>query len=105
MLPLVSVAFHTTRVMPKGKMMGALFTTLWTPQLSVTPGVPRLTLVAVHVPKSAATLTAAGQLITGGVTSTTDRTALLLTRSVSPMQLLTVTLKTAPLSTHCAVKL
>jgi len=50
--------------------VGALFVTLATAQLSLVTGVPRFTLVALQ-PELADTVTSAGQLIVGGVVSTT----------------------------------
>jgi hypothetical protein len=45
-LPLLSVTVHTTGVVPTGNCAGALLVTDATPQLSLTLGLPRFTLVA-----------------------------------------------------------
>src|SRR2546427_519087 len=76
----MSVTVQTTALVPTAYGSLPLLTTVATPQLSlVLAGVPRLTLVALHWPASALTVTSAGQLIDG--------------RSVS----LTVTVKLQPL--------
>src|SRR5712671_1914696 len=68
--PLASTTVQVTRFVPAGKLAGALFVTLATPQLSAVVGVPRVTLVAPH-PELAATTTFEGQVIVGGVWSRT----------------------------------
>src|SRR6266853_1218080 len=75
----MSVTVQITSLVPTGYGSLPLLTTVPTPQLSPTIGVPRLTLVALQEPGSALTVTVAGQLIDG--------------RSVS----LTVTVKLQPL--------
>src|SRR5260370_1610237 len=52
-------------------MAGALLVTVTTPQLSATVGVPRVTLVAPHMPGEAKTVTNVGQEIVGGWLSVT----------------------------------
>src|SRR5262245_34616080 len=64
------MAVQVTRLVPSGKMAGALLVTLTAPQLSEVSGVPRLRLVALQ-PELAATMTFAGQVIVGGVSSRT----------------------------------
>src|SRR6185369_3381270 len=71
MFPLLSVTVQVTRLVPAGKMAGALFVTDATPeQLSVVTGVPSATLVALH-PELADTTTLGGQVMAGGVRSRT----------------------------------
>src|SRR5712691_11816932 len=67
----MSVAVQITALVPTGYGSLPLLTTVPTPQLSPAIGVPRLTLVALHEPGSALTVTAAGQLMLGAWSSTT----------------------------------
>src|SRR5262249_46727816 len=60
-LPLLSVTVQVTTLVPGGKLAGALFTTLLTPQLSAVTGVPRATLVALQ-PELDPTMTVAGHV-------------------------------------------
>ena len=69
--PEASEIVHVTVVFPTGNAAGALFTILTTEQLSAIVGLPRDTADAVHSPKSAFTLTAAGAVIVGFWLSTT----------------------------------
>src|SRR6185503_15370285 len=70
-LPLTSRTVQVTKLVPTGKLAGALLVMLATPQLSLTVGVPRLTFVAAHRPLLAVTLTKAGQVMLGGWVSVT----------------------------------
>jgi hypothetical protein len=71
-LPHPSVAVHTTWLVPLGKTLGALLTTLTVPPLlSVPLAAPSTTLLALHWPTSVLVKTIAGQLITGAVVSVT----------------------------------
>src|SRR5438034_5547419 len=68
----MSVTVQTTRLVPTAYGSLPLLTTVATAQLSlVLDGVPRLTLVALHWPRSAFTMTVAGQVMLGGWLSTT----------------------------------
>src|SRR5437879_13641756 len=69
-LPCTSVTVHTTALVPTGYGSLPLLTMLPTPQLSPVVGVPSTTLVALHWPRSALTVTAAGQLRLGACLST-----------------------------------
>src|SRR5436190_3963297 len=53
LLPCASVTVQITFVLPTKYTVGASLTTLGTPQLSATTGVPRSTLVALQPPESA----------------------------------------------------
>jgi hypothetical protein len=64
--PLLSTTVQITEFVPTGRLAGALFVTLATPQLSAVTGVPRVTLVALQ-PELAATTTFEGQVIVGEV--------------------------------------
>src|SRR5258705_80010 len=65
-----SVAVQSTRLVPTGKLLGALLTKL-APQLSLTVAIPSATPVATHWPGFAFVITFAGQLIVGGLLSRT----------------------------------
>ena len=64
-LPEASATVQVTVVVPKGKLVGASLITLLTEQLSVVTGVPKLTAVAVHEPRSVFTLTFDGHMMVG----------------------------------------
>ena len=66
-----STTVQVTIVFPNGKIAGALFVVEATEQLSAVVGVPRTTAIAVHVPKSAGTVTFEGQAIVGSCVSVT----------------------------------
>src|SRR2546426_3695969 len=77
LLPWMSVAVQTTRFVPTGKQLGALLTTLLTPQLSLAVAVPNVTSPngtghAHDVSAGMVTVTLAGQLISGGWLSATS---------------------------------
>src|SRR5438045_7124531 len=60
-----------TMLVPTGKSEGALLVIVTGPQLSATVGVPRVTLVALHRPAEALTVTRAGHEIVGSCVSLT----------------------------------
>jgi hypothetical protein len=62
----LSVTVQVIRVVPIGKLVGALFVTDATPQLSPTEGLPNVTLVIVHEAEALA-LISAGATIVGFV--------------------------------------
>src|SRR5690348_267875 len=64
-LPLLSVAVQVTRFVPTGNCAGALLVTVTVPQLSLTVGLPRMTLLAKQLPTSVFTVTSTGQVIVG----------------------------------------
>jgi phenylpyruvate tautomerase PptA (4-oxalocrotonate tautomerase family) len=68
--PLASLAVHVTRVVPIGKLAGALLVTVTAEQLSVVVGVPRVTPVAKH-PELIDEVTAAGAEMVGDTRSIT----------------------------------
>src|SRR6266446_6923999 len=70
-LPCTSVTVQTTALVPTPYGSLPSLTTVLTPQLSPLIGVPSTTLVALHWPRSALTVTAAGQLMLGAWLSTT----------------------------------
>src|SRR6266850_2211510 len=67
----MSVAVHTTALVPTGYAPLPSLTTVLTPQLSPVTGVPSTTLVTLHRPGSALTVTADGQLMLGASVSLT----------------------------------
>ena len=68
--PLPSFTVHVTVVVPRGKTVGALLVIWATEQLSAVTGVPKTTLNAAHA-LFALTVTLAGAVIVGVVTSVT----------------------------------
>src|SRR5689334_10724116 len=64
-LPCRSVTVHTTKLVPTTKLVGALLLTEATPQLSEAMGVPSTMREAKHEPRSAFTITSAGQVMVG----------------------------------------
>src|ERR1043165_2793547 len=66
-LPLMSLATQRTRLVPTGKLEGALLNTLASPQLSFAVGVPRATFEATFVPGSVSAKTSEGHVMVGGV--------------------------------------
>src|SRR2546427_820041 len=70
-LPCTSVAVQTTKLVPTAYGALPLLTTVATAQLSPVVGVPSTTLVALHWPRSALTVTGAGQVMLGAWLSTT----------------------------------
>src|ERR1043166_5307425 len=71
LLWLVSITSQVTVLVPIGKLAGASLVTVATAQLSAVVGVPRVTLVDVHWPSSALTVTLLGQTIIGNSVSRT----------------------------------
>ena len=71
--PPASCTVQVTVLVPTGKLAGASLVTISAPpQLSLATKLPKVTLVAEHVPSSATTFTCAGQVvITGGWVSVT----------------------------------
>ena len=68
-LPEASVTVHVTVVFPIGNAAGALLATVDPVQLSAKVGVPNGTAVAVQLPASVFTVTAAGGVMVGDVVS------------------------------------
>ena len=71
MLLAESVTDHVTVVVPIGKLIGALFITDTTVQLSPVKGLPKTIPEAVHKFKSVLTVTSAGALLSGAIVSET----------------------------------
>ena len=69
--PLPSRTVQITVLVPTGKLAGALFVTVTTPQLSAVTGTPKFTFVATHRPAAALTVTLLGHAIVGGCASVT----------------------------------
>jgi hypothetical protein len=70
-LPEASVAVHTTRLVPTGKLLGASLITVGVPQLSDVVGLPKFTLVTEHWLRLALVNTFAGHVMVGASSSTT----------------------------------
>ena len=70
-LPVPSMTVHVTTVAPNGNVAGASLVVLATLQLSAVVGVPNATPVASQLAASTFTVTAAGAVIVGSMSSTT----------------------------------
>src|ERR1051325_9351878 len=68
---LLSITSQVMVLVPSAKTVGASLVTVATAQLSAVVGVPRVTLVDVHWPASALTVTLLGQTIVGNSVSRT----------------------------------
>ena len=75
-LPEPSVTVHVTVVSPSGNTAGASLVVLATLQLSAVVGDPKVTPVASQLSASVLTITAAGAVIVGSMSSTTVTVAL-----------------------------